>query len=216
MREQIKQDIDLIEILFYLKKKICVIFFIMAICMAMVLLFLYINKDNIKVIYSLKINQTTLGILVSCDSNNNFACQTTMTEDVIQRITTFFYTSLDVKNREIRLEWLGDKRALLTAEEEIFCVQAFIIKWYALEYYNGRQVFDEIQTLLAINSELYTKMIYLTRNWSLYLNGDGCVTISLLEIKNKYFAAICLALGFFLSIVIFVMFCFVKKMVDEY
>lgn len=49
MREQIKQDIDLIEILFYLKKKIRVILFIMAICMAMVLLFLYINKDNIKV-----------------------------------------------------------------------------------------------------------------------------------------------------------------------
>lgn len=48
MREQIKQDIDLIEILFYLKKKIRVILFIMAICMAMVLLFLYINKDNIK------------------------------------------------------------------------------------------------------------------------------------------------------------------------
>ncbi|MCV5885874.1 hypothetical protein OFN71_21475, partial [Escherichia coli] len=69
MREQIKQDIDLIEILFYLKKKIRVILFIMAICMAMVLLFLYINKDNIKVIYSLKINQTTPGILVGNDSN---------------------------------------------------------------------------------------------------------------------------------------------------
>ncbi len=66
MREQIKQDIDLIEILFYLKKKIRVILFIMAICMAMVLLFLYINKDNIKVIYSLKINQTTPGILWIC------------------------------------------------------------------------------------------------------------------------------------------------------
>jgi len=53
MNEQIKQDIDLIEILFYLKKKIRVILFIIAICMAMVLLFLYINKDNIKVSYSL-------------------------------------------------------------------------------------------------------------------------------------------------------------------
>ena len=104
MNEQIKQDIDLIEILFYLKKKIRVILFIIAICMVMVLLFLYINKDNIKVTYSLKINQTTPGILVSCDSNNNFACQTTMTEDVIQRITTFFQTSPDVKNREIKLE----------------------------------------------------------------------------------------------------------------
>ncbi len=31
MREQIKQDIDLIEILFYLKKKIRVILFIMAV-----------------------------------------------------------------------------------------------------------------------------------------------------------------------------------------
>ncbi|OVA37940.1 membrane protein, partial [Escherichia coli] len=109
MSEQIKQDIDLIEILFYLKKKILVILFIIAICMAMVLLFLYINKDNIKVSYSLKINQTTPGILVNCDSNNNFACQTTMTEDVIQRITTFFHTSPDVKNREIKLEWSGDK-----------------------------------------------------------------------------------------------------------
>ncbi|WP_096308610.1 hypothetical protein [Escherichia coli] len=187
MREQIKQDIDLIEILFYLKKKIRVILFIMAICIAMVLLFLYINKDNIKVIYSLKINQTTPGILVSCDSNNNFACQTTMTEDVIQRITTFFHTSPDVKNREIKLEWSGDKRDLPTAEAEISRVQA-----------------------------LYTKMIYLTRNWSLYPNGDGCVTISSPEIKNKYPAAICLALGFFLSIVISVMFCLVKKMVDEY
>ncbi len=76
MREQIKQDIDLIEILFYLKKKIRVILFIIAICMAMVLFFLYINKDNIKVSYSLKINQTTPGILVNCDSNNNFAGQT--------------------------------------------------------------------------------------------------------------------------------------------
>lgn len=130
MREQIKQDIDLIEILFYLKKKIRVILFIMA----MVLLFLYINKDNIKVIYSLKINQTTPGILVSCDSNNNFACQTTMTEDVIQRITTFFHTSPDVKNREIKLEWSGDKRDLPTAEAEISRVQASIIKWYASEY----------------------------------------------------------------------------------
>ncbi|HAM7366231.1 TPA: hypothetical protein ACHKBG_003668, partial [Escherichia coli] len=44
----------------------------------------------------------------------------------------------------------------------------------------------------------------------------GCVTISSPEIKNKYPAAICLALGFFLSIVISVMFCLVKKMVDEY
>lgn len=57
MNEQIKQDIDLIEILFYLKKKIRVILFIIAICMVMVLLFLYINKDNIKVTYSLKINR---------------------------------------------------------------------------------------------------------------------------------------------------------------
>ncbi len=56
----------------------------------MVLLFLYINKDNIKLSYSLKINHTTSGILVSCDSNNNFACQTTITEDVIQRITSGF------------------------------------------------------------------------------------------------------------------------------
>lgn len=173
MNEQIKQDIDLIEILFYLKKKIRVILFIMAICMAMVLLFLYINKDNIKVSYSLKINQTTPGILVNCDSNNNFACQTTMTEDVIQRITTFFHTSPDVKNREIKLEWSGDKRDLPTAEAEISRVQASIIKWYASEYHNGRQVLDEIQTPSAINSELYTKMIYLTRNWSLYPNGDG-------------------------------------------
>ncbi|AIF61907.1 hypothetical protein ECDEC3F_0497 [Escherichia coli DEC3F] len=50
----------------------------------------------------------------------------------------------------------------------------------------------------------------------MYPNGDGCVTISSPEIKNKYPAAICLALGFFLSIVISVMFCLVKKMVDEY
>ncbi|HAX2047118.1 TPA: hypothetical protein JW528_002480 [Escherichia coli] len=57
MREQIKQDIDLIEILFYLKKKVRVILFIIAICMAMMLLFLYINKDNIKVSYSLKITR---------------------------------------------------------------------------------------------------------------------------------------------------------------
>ncbi|MGL9707537.1 hypothetical protein Q7I68_22750, partial [Escherichia coli] len=57
MREQIKQDIDLIEILFYLKKKIRVILFIMAICIAMVLLFLYIKKYNIKVIYSQKKNK---------------------------------------------------------------------------------------------------------------------------------------------------------------
>lgn len=105
MREQIKQDIDLIEILFYLKKKVRVILFIIAICMAMMLLFLYINKDNIKVSYSLKINQATPDILVNCDSNNNFACQTAMTKDVIQRITTFFHTSPDVKNREIKLEW---------------------------------------------------------------------------------------------------------------
>lgn len=105
MREQIKQDIDLIEILFYLKKKVRVILFIIAICMAMMLLFLYINNDNIKVSYSLKINQTTPDILVNCDSNNNFACQTAMTKDVIQRITTFFHTSPDVKNREIKLEW---------------------------------------------------------------------------------------------------------------
>ncbi|CDL26794.1 hypothetical protein [Escherichia coli ISC7] len=65
-------------------------------------------------------------------------------------------------------------------------MQASIIKWYASEYHNGRQVLDEIQTPSAINSELYTKMIYLTRNWSLYPNGDGCVTISSPEIKNKY------------------------------
>ena len=160
MSEQIKQDIDLIEILFYLKKKIRIILFIIAICMAMVLLFLY--------------------------------------------------------NREIKLEWSGDKRDLPTAEAEISRVQASIIKWYASEYHNGRQVLDEIQTPSAINSELYTKMIYLTRNWSLYPNGDGCVTISSPEIKNKYPAAICLALGFFISIVISVMFCLVKKMVDEY
>ena len=220
MREQIKQDIDLIEILFYLKKKIRVILFIIAICMAMVLLFLYINKDNIKVSYSLKINQTTPGILVSCDSDsdsdNNFACQTTMTEDVIQRITTFFQTSPDVKNRVIKMEWSGDKRDLPAAEAEMSRVQVSIIKWYASEYHNGRQVLDEIQTTSAINSELYTKMIYLTRNWSLYPNGDGCVTISSPEIKSKYPAAICLILGFFLSIVISVMFCLVKKMVDEY
>uniref|UniRef100_UPI0035ABA8BA hypothetical protein n=1 Tax=Escherichia coli TaxID=562 RepID=UPI0035ABA8BA len=62
-----------------------------------------------------------------------------MTEDVIQRITTFFHTSPDVKNREIRLEWSGDKRALPTAEEEISRVQASIIKWYASEYHNGRR-----------------------------------------------------------------------------
>lgn len=129
---------------------------------------------------------------------------------------SFFRTSPDVKNREIKLEWSGDKRDLPTAEAEISRVQASIIKWYASEYHNGRQVLDEIQTPSAINSELYTKMIYLTRNWSLYPNGDGCVTISSPEIKNKYPAAICLALGFFLSIVISVMFCLVKKMVDEY
>lgn len=65
MSEQIKQDIDLIEILFYLKRKIRVILFIMATCMTMVLLFLYINKDNIKVSYSLKINQTTPAYLLA-------------------------------------------------------------------------------------------------------------------------------------------------------
>ncbi|MGC9910463.1 hypothetical protein P4I52_21175, partial [Escherichia coli] len=58
----------------------------------------------------------------------------------------------------------------------------------------------------------YTKSV----SWHHYPNGDGCVTISSPEIKNKYPAAICLALGFFLSIVISVMFCLVKKMVDEY
>lgn len=65
MSEQIKQDMNLIEILFYLKKKIRIILFIITICMAMVLLFLYINKDNIKVSYSLKINQTTQAYLLA-------------------------------------------------------------------------------------------------------------------------------------------------------
>ena len=102
MNEQIKQDIDLIEILFYLKKKIRVILFIIAICMVMVLLFLYINKDNIKVTYSLKINQTTPGILVSCDSNNNFACQTTMTgfapifPDTCYHLTHYWPAAADI------------------------------------------------------------------------------------------------------------------------
>ncbi|MFS8323944.1 hypothetical protein ACMG5I_24555, partial [Escherichia coli] len=50
----------------------------------------------------------------------------------------------------------------------------------------------------------YTKSV----SWQHHLSSP--------EIKNKYPAAICLALGFFLSIVISVMFCLVKKMVDEY
>lgn len=216
MRKQIKQNINLIKILFYLKKKIRVILFIIAICIAIVLLFLYINKNNIKVIYSLKINQTTPSILVSCNSNNNFACQTTITKNVIQQITTFFHTSPNVKNKKIKLKQSKNKKALPTAKKKISRVQASIIKQYASKYHNSKQVLNKIQTPSAINSKLYTKIIYLTRNWSLYPNSNSCVTISSPKIKNKYPAAICLALKFFLSIVISVMFCLVKKIVNKY
>ncbi len=52
MNEQIKQDIDLIEILFYLKKKIRIILFIIAICMAMVLLG---NDSNLLIVFYVQI-----------------------------------------------------------------------------------------------------------------------------------------------------------------
>ena len=83
------QDIDLIDIFFYVKKRKRFILVFMVVIMTAVLLFLFANRNKVTLSNNIRINQTTPGILVSCYNENNntqngFVCQTAMTEAVIQ------------------------------------------------------------------------------------------------------------------------------------
>ena len=131
-------------------------------------------------------------------------------------MTHLFHTSMDGKNRVIELKWRGDRNQLPAARAELARIHTAVTKWYASEYQNDRTTLDEMSTFAAFNSELYTRMMYLTKSRELYQDYGDCFTFSEPEIKSQYPVAIIVVAGIIFSFILAVICCLVRKVTDGY
>lgn len=98
-------EIDLLELLFFIKKKSKSIIFSMAVALVLAIVFLLVEKDKVDINYEIKINSDAPSMIINC--NTDFDCKSNFIESIIKDNSDRFTIQSDERTKVINLTWRG-------------------------------------------------------------------------------------------------------------
>lgn len=155
-------EIDIWEVVLILKQKIAYIIITMTIIGLLSSLFVWVMGDKVNITYSLSINKEPPGLIISCD--NDFQCKKRLIFSEIDNDISELNINVDQKEKIINFLWNGDIRDSYLFKNRIINISQDVSNWIVDDYKRYNQLFFNDFNNLTINSDLYSRIILMTRS----------------------------------------------------
>ncbi|WP_086868263.1 hypothetical protein [Kosakonia pseudosacchari] len=192
-------EIDLLELLFFIKKKSKSIIFSMAVALILAIVFLWVEKDEVNINYEVKINSDAPSMIINCDTD--FDCKSNFIESIIKGNSDEFTIQSNERTKVINLTWRGKTSEKPIADAAIKTIYQKISAWYTQDYQAYKRIIDDNKNNEMNGTELYTKIAFITKLD--YSKEKDFIFISKGDVSNKYkkgiFIVLALMIGFILS-----------------
>ncbi|MEQ4451480.1 hypothetical protein ABNT06_08615 [Kosakonia sacchari] len=192
-------EIDLLELLFFMKKKSKSVIFSMAAALILAIVFLLVEKDKVNINYEIKINSDAPSMIINCDAD--FDCKSNFIESIIKGINDRFTIQSDERTKVINLTWRGKTSEKPIADAAIKTIYQKINAWYIQDYQAYKRIIDDNKNNVMNGTELYTKIAFITKLD--YSKEKDFIFISKGDVSKKYkngiFIVLSLMMGFILS-----------------
>lgn len=196
-------ETDLLELLFFIKKKSKSIIFSMAVALILAIVFLWVEKDKVNINYAIKINSDAPSMIINCDADTDtaFDCKSNFIEAIIKGNSDRFTIQSDERTKVIKLTWRGKTSEKPIAAAAIKTIYQKINAWYVQDYQAYKRIIDDNKNNGMNGTELYTKIAFITKLD--YSKKNDFIFISKGDVSNKYkkgiFIVLALMIGFILS-----------------
>lgn len=158
-----ESELDLIELLFFIKGKYKSIILSMVTALLLSGLFLFINKDKISMTYDIKLEGYSPGMIVNC--GDDFTCKAIIVERFIKKYSSEYDIKIDKINESITLTWKGALSQKDVISSDIDSLNKNMRIWYTQEFKTYKNIIDEQQDRTMSDSNLYTQIALLTNSY---------------------------------------------------
>lgn len=205
-------EIDLLDLLFFIKKKSKSIIFSMAVALILAIVFLLLEKDKVAINYELKINSDAPSMIINC--NTDFDCKSNFIESIIKDNSDRFTIQSDERTKVINLIWKGTLSEKPVSDAAVKAIHQKIIDWYIQDYQAYKRIIDDNKNNEMNGTELYTKIAFITKLD--YSREKDFIFLSKGEVSKKYKAGICIMLSLMLGFILSTFYHLTKKSIVEY
>ncbi|QJT81590.1 hypothetical protein [Kosakonia sp. MUSA4] len=205
-------EIDLLELLFFIKKKSKSIILSMAVALILAIIFLWVEKDKVDINYEVKINSDAPSMIINCDTD--FDCKSNFIESIIKDNSDRFTIQPDERTKVINLIWRGTVSEKPVADAAIKAIYQKISAWYIQDYQAYKRIIDDNKNNEMNGTELYTKIAFITKLD--YSKEKDFIFLSKGEVSKKYKAGICIMLSLMLGFVLSAFYHLTKRSIVEY
>ncbi|SEL46112.1 hypothetical protein SAMN04487787_11170 [Kosakonia sacchari] len=205
-------EIDLLELLFFIKKKSKSIILSMAVALILAIIFLWVEKDKVDINYEVKINSDAPSMIINCDTD--FDCKSNFIESIIKDNSDRFTIQSDERTKVINLTWRGTVSEKPVADAAIKAIYQKISAWYIQDYQAYKRIIDDNKNNEMNGTELYTKIAFITKLD--YSKEKDFIFLSKGEVSKKYKAGICIILSLMLGFILSTFYHLTKRSIVEY
>lgn len=205
-------EIDLLDLLFFIKKKSKSIIFSMAVALILAIIFLWVEKDKIAINYEVKINSDAPSMIINCDTD--FDCKSNFIESIIKDKSDRFTIQSDERTKVINLTWRGKASEKPIADAAIKTIYQKISAWYIQDYQVYKRIIDDNKNNEMNGSELYTKIAFITKLD--YSKEKDFIFISKGDVSKKYKTGIFIVLSLMMGFILSTFYHLTKRSIVEY
>lgn len=207
-------EIDLLELLFFIKKKSKSIIFSMAVALILAIVFLWVEKDEVNINYEVKINSDAPSMIINCDTDTAFDCKSNFIEAIIKGNSDRFTIQSDERTKVIKLTWRGKTSEKPIAAAAIKTIYQKINAWYVQDYQAYKRIIDDNKNNGMNGTELYTKIAFITKLD--YSKKNDFIFISKGEVSEKYIKGIFIVLALMMGFILSTSYHLTKRSIVEY
>ncbi|WBU50910.1 hypothetical protein PF050_08360 [Kosakonia pseudosacchari] len=209
-------EIDLLELLFFIKKKSKSIIFSMAVALILAIVFLWVEKDEVNINYEVKINSDAPSMIINCDTDTDtaFDCKSNFIEAIIKGNSDRFTIQSDERTKVIKLTWRGKASEKPIADAAIKTIYQKINAWYVQDYQAYKRIIDDNKNNGMNGTELYTKIAFITKLD--YSKKNDFIFISKGEVSEKYIKGIFIVLALMMGFILSTSYHLMKRSIVEY
>lgn len=209
-------ETDLLELLFFIKKKSKSIIFSMAVALILAIVFLWVEKDKVNINYAIKINSDAPSMIINCDADTDtaFDCKSNFIEAIIKGNSDRFTIQSDERTKVIKLTWRGKTSEKPIAAAAIKTIYQKINAWYVQDYQAYKRIIDDNKNNGMNGTELYTKIAFITKLD--YSKKNDFIFISKGEVSEKYIKGIFIVLALMMGFILSTSYHLMKRSIVEY
>lgn len=188
-------EIDFLEILSILKSKLVHIITITVVVGLLSALFVWVMRDQVKIDYSLSINKESPGLIVDC--GNSFSCKAKLIFSEINSDISGLSMKVNDKENIVTFSWGGDIQDSQLSRDKINTLSQNVSDWIVNDYKRYNQLLVEESKGASINSDLYSRVLLMTKNG--LSKNDKLVTVT--ESVNQKYKSLIIVLSLILSFI---------------